>query len=341
MHAQVDVDDVVLDHEHSTMKSANDSEDPETGPEHSAAGEAFDDAPGGVDECSESNEKKGVGGDPPYGKTCEDGEAGDIDQCEDARCDSLEEAVREEDSLLEVGAHLSFVVGDRLLVPRTDGSPACTASVMLVKRGGGPTILVYDDMMWAGHPTEEIEQSLRDGVVRKVSEECDLPPAQRARAFLCPSNANGSPPDCFLFDEHILGDRACSWRWFGRLEPAPKDGTHNQRYSAPRIVSSLCTGKQVTLSGRVTRLYPSTRWEVKEVLSQSTHFTVLGFVQANLCAQKCFWILVTTAPDAVSKVNVYVATIFGKSSEKTHVNSLDEVKEVALNDYMPIIMVSK
>lgn len=237
---------------------------------------------------------------------------------------------------------LTIQVGDRLRMPRagpaSDSSMCVLASVVAVKRDG-PTVLVFDDMMWVGHPTKEVEESLMKAEVTKVSEDLDVPSCQRARVFVCP--ANGAPPDCFFFDERALASEASSsWRWFGRLVPAPPSGTHGQKYSSPRISTTIKVGDCVTLKGRVTRLLPLKRVEPRELLTTSTPFTVLGFVQASLVSQKSYWLLVSSVARDITTNTIYAATMFGKGRE-CHVSILDEKNEDDMSASTELAIVCK
>lgn len=209
-------------------------------------------------------------------------------------------------------------VGDRIKMPREDGSQFDTASVMALKCDG-PAVLIYDDMMWVGVMTRALEASLRNGDGSKVSAHADVPSCQWARMFMSP--CNGAPPDCFLYDEHAMpATTPCrDWRWFGRLVPAPEDGSHGQRYSSPRIKGTLKAGNVVKLQGRVTRLQPLKQVEPRELLTTDTAFLVLGFLQATLPAQKAYWMVVSTAKQNVKTQNIYAATMFGKGKNECHV----------------------
>lgn len=220
-------------------------------------------------------------------------------------------------------------VGDRLHIPRDDEAAPTAASVVAL-RSGDVALFVWDDMMWAGHPTKEVELGLKKGSISRVKEEEDVPPCKRARALLSPANM---APDCFFFDERTWPvPGAIAWRWFGILAPAPPDGKHNQKYSAPRIADVLRAGSRVTMCGRAARLVPWKRKESKEPLCTSTPFTVLGFVQASLPAQKSYWIVVTSHEHEVKDTNLYVATIFGKGPEEVHVTTLDVEPELGALD---------
>lgn len=216
-------------------------------------------------------------------------------------------------------------IGDRLRVPRVDDTTATEFASVVGLKYDGPIAIVYDDKMWAGFKkTEDVMEALRTGVISKISEEDDVPASQRARLFLCPWN--GGNPDLFLFDERIVPSAAAAagWRWFGRLSPAPKDGTYGQRYSNPRLAKDVVRGSQVQLSGRVMRLLQMKRGEVKECLSTKTVFTVLGCVQASLPSQKSYWLVVSLAVSEPQQgKNVYVATMFGKAADDVHVKILD------------------
>lgn len=221
--------------------------------------------------------------------------------------------------------------GDRLHIPRDDGAACVLASVVGLKHDG-PTVIVYDDMMWAAFKTNDVEHSLKTGAIRKVSEEEDISSSERARLFLCPWN--GAPPDSFLFDEHTIpAAAAAGWRWFGRLVPAPTDGTHGQRYSSPRIAKELMPGSRVKLCGRVTRLKPFKRGERKERLTNETPFTVLGIVQASLPSQKSYWLVVTSCVSVPAEsTQMYSATMFGKAADEVHVTMLDVTVLDGAND---------
>lgn len=214
--------------------------------------------------------------------------------------------------------------GDRLCVPRDELSRPTIASVMATKHDG-PTVIVYDDMMWAAYQTLELEEALREGKVAPATEEEDVPHSQRARVFLCP--LNGSPPDCFLFHERTLPAQARAWRWFSRLVPAPQNGTHGQRYSEPRLGKELLCGSSVNLSGRVTRLVPFKRSEPREFLHTGTLFSVLGFVQATLPQQKSYWAVVCSNSKEMKSTHIYVATLFGKAADDIHVTIVDRVED--------------
>lgn len=214
-------------------------------------------------------------------------------------------------------------VGDRVNIPREQRNLPCVASIVTFKEGG-KTAVVYDDMMWAGFNTQEVEEWFRSGRLPRVTEEQDVPICQRARAFLCPFN--GAPPDLFLFDERVLpSNQAGGWRWFGRLVPAPPNGTHGQKYSTPRFAKEMNAGCRVALCGRITRLQPLKRGEPKEMLNTSTEFTVLGFVQGQLASQKSNWLIVSSMKGEVSdSSHIYVATAFGRAAEDIHVTILND-----------------
>lgn len=208
-------------------------------------------------------------------------------------------------------------VGDRLQIPREDSSQCCTASIMTFPtKSGGIAIVVYDDMLWAAFLAEDLEKSLHDGKVKRVAEVDDVAFYLRARAFHSPYN--GSPPDCFFFGELKCPEVTHGWRWFTRLIPAPKDGTHNQKYSPPRLDSALCAGAMVTLSGRFTKVLPAKRSEPK-VISLETHFILLGFLQASLPTQKNFWAILQSRQDD----QTYISSIFGKDGE-CHIKLIGE-----------------
>lgn len=215
-------------------------------------------------------------------------------------------------------------VGDRLHLERDDSSSFTTASVFMVKQGG-PVLIVYDDMFWAGFHVDDLEKQLKDGMVHKVKEEDDTAPSLRARAFLSPYN--GSPPDSFLFDELKLPEGADSWRWFRKLLPAPKDGTFAQRFSPPRMSHILIAGAVVTLCGRVTKLLASKRTEAKELLTTETQFSLLGLVQAELPTQRNFWVVVRSRPLS-GEGHIYCSSMFGKSGEN-HIKSTGETTDEA------------
>lgn len=220
-------------------------------------------------------------------------------------------------------------VGDRLKLPKNTACAPATASIVNISKKG-TTLCVWDDMMWAGFPTQEVELGLRDGTISRVQEEDDVPSRERARALLSPANM---APDCFFFEEQLWSnaDAAAGYRWFGVLTPAPEDGTYGQKYSAPRISHVLKAGSCVSLSGRVARLVPiSKRTGPRELLCRaSTPFTVLGFVQANMPAQRHYWVIVSSKMEnGVSDVNLYAATIFGKGPEEVHINVLEAQPEL-------------
>lgn len=97
----------------------------------------------------------------------------------------------------------SIIVGDRMHIPREEENQSCIASIIAVKIGG-PTVVTYDDMLWAAFPTDDLLELLRQGKVWKVAECDDVAIEFRARAFLRPFN--GAPPHSFLFGESTLGE---------------------------------------------------------------------------------------------------------------------------------------
>lgn len=240
-------------------------------------------------------------------------------------------------------------VGDRIFLQREDISMHAAASIVTFSKTGA-VLCVWDDMMWAGYTQDSIEKGLREGSISRVKEEEDVPMNQRARALLSPANM---APDCFFFDERtFLRERGATaeradWRWFALLAPAPEDGSHGQRYSAPRIPNVLKSGSRVLLSGRVSRIVPHKRSEPRKLLHSSMTFTVLGFAQANLAAQKSYWLIVSATDHDmhIKETDVYVATIFGKGPEEVHVATVEVEPQIgarseALDAAIEMAMVS-
>lgn len=229
-------------------------------------------------------------------------------------CESMQGERTESESMRVQETDTIIRVGDRLIIARDDASLFTTASVMTVKAandGSNLVIVVYDDMMWAAFHYDHAEKGLIEGRIRRVSETEDVSPNERAHVFVSPYS--GAPPDCFLFDEHILPEGANGWRWFRRLQPAPPNGTFGQRFSPARMQSPLIAGAIVKLCGRATKLMPGKRADAKELLTTETEFYVLGLVQAELPMQKSYWAVVMSPPHDGHEGQTYVCSIFGKS----------------------------
>lgn len=200
-----------------------------------------------------------------------------------------------------------LAVGTRLSIARQDEG-GCTRATVVGIKAGSVACVVHDDMFWAGFKIDELHESLEAGEITIIPESEDVLSLLHAHVMLSPFN--GAPPDAFLFDE-VSGSHHGGWRVFTELQPAPVNGKFGQRYSEPRSPCTLHKGMQVSLSGRVTRLVPMKRTETKEPISTVTEFTLLGFVQATLPSQKCYWALVCST----STSTVYVASIFGKEGD--------------------------
>lgn len=202
--------------------------------------------------------------------------------------------------------------GARIHFPReANGDGLCNRATVINVVEGGTTMLIFDDMFWAGYRTEDVRKQAesRKGLTFIAADE-DVPNRDRIAMMLSPMH--GSPPDCFLFEERAL-ERAgkCGWRFFLRLVPAPKNGTFEQKYSSPRLPCEIKTGLHVTISGRVVRLIPAKRKEAKPILNTATVFILLGVVQASLTSQHCYWVALQLGSEC-EEGSVYVATLFDK-----------------------------
>lgn len=219
--------------------------------------------------------------------------------------------------------------GCRIVVPRDDEG-GCERATVVGVREGGASMVVHDDLMWAGYRTEELSSALQKGEFQYLVEEDDIPARSRVAMLLSPKA--GQPPDCFLVGEvpvdHI------GWRMFLKLEPAPKTDTFGQRYSQPRIAKLLESGMVVTLSGKVTQL--NRNGKCADGLSTASRGTFLGVVDAALTSQHCYWALVQFGEV------VHVAALFGKDGEgHVHaVNNADQVSEETLSSMMQAAKVS-
>lgn len=212
--------------------------------------------------------------------------------------------------------------GARINFPRKD--EGCSRATVMNMSNGGTTMIIYDDMYWAGFRTEYIYEAESKGELSFIVADEDVPSSERVAMLLTPTN--GSPPDCFLFDERALGKAAQSgWRWFTRIVPAPGNLTFGQKYSMPRLLHEVKTGMHVTISGRVVRLIPTKRKEVKPLLHTSTVFTLLGVVQATLTCQRYYWVALQLGSKC-EEASVYIASLFDKDggAHITPIGSFDD-----------------